>query len=58
MGAWFFMEPNLEWTLGQIGAKYKRARYVGRHASASPATGLMRRHLKELAEFLDEALSL
>jgi 2-oxoglutarate dehydrogenase E1 component len=58
MGAWFFMEPNLEWTLGQISAKHKRARYVGRPASASPATGLMRRHLRELAEFLDDALTL
>ncbi|MCA8896467.1 MAG: 2-oxoglutarate dehydrogenase E1 component, partial [Amphiplicatus sp.] len=27
MGAWFFMEPNIEWTLDQIGAKSKRARY-------------------------------
>jgi 2-oxoglutarate dehydrogenase E1 component len=58
MGAWFFMEPNLEWTLNQIGAKHKRARYVGRPASASPATGLMKQHLKELAAFLDEALTL
>ena len=58
MGAWFFMEPNIEWTLGQIGAKHKRARYVGRAAAASPATGLMRRHLKELNAFLDEALTL
>ncbi len=57
MGGWFFMEPNLEWTLDQIGAKYKRARYVGRSASAAPATGLMRRHLKELDAFLVEALT-
>ena len=56
MGAWFFMEPNLEWTLGQIGAKHKRVRYAGRPAAASPATGLMRRHQKELAAFLEEAL--
>ncbi len=57
MGAWSFMEPNIEWTLGQIGAKSKRARYVGRHASASPATGLMSRHKKELEEFLEEAFA-
>ncbi len=56
MGAWFFMEPNIEWTLDQIGAKHKRARYAGRHAAASPATGLMSRHKAELDELLEEAL--
>ena len=55
MGAWFFMEPNIEWTLDQINAKHKRARYVGRAASASTATGLASRHKLELEEFLDEA---
>ncbi|MEX0645600.1 MAG: 2-oxoglutarate dehydrogenase E1 component, partial [Parvularculaceae bacterium] len=57
MGAWFFMEPNLEWTLEQIGAKTKRAKYVGRNASASPATGLMSRHKQELNEILNEAFA-
>ena len=57
MGSWFFMEPNLEWTLEQIGAKHKRATYVGRTAAASPATGLMSRHKQELEEFLNEALT-
>ena len=58
MGSWFFMEPNLEWTLGQIDAKHKRARYVGRPAAASPATGLASRHKKELDDFMEEALTL
>jgi len=58
MGAWFFMEPNIEWTLDQISAKHKRARYVGRQAAASPATGLASRHKEELDEFLNEALTL
>ncbi len=57
MGAWFFMDPNLEWTLGQVGAKTKRARYVGRPAAASPATGLMSRHKQELDDFLNEAFA-
>ncbi len=57
MGAWFFMDPNLEWALDQIGAKHKRARFVGRPAAASPATGLMSRHRHELESFLDEALT-
>ena len=56
MGAWSFIEPNIEWTLDQIKAKHGRARYAGRHASAATATGLMSMHLKELQEFLDEAL--
>jgi 2-oxoglutarate dehydrogenase E1 component len=57
MGGWTFMEPNLEWTLGQLGAKHKRPRYAGRSASASTATGHAKQHRDELAAFLDEALS-
>jgi 2-oxoglutarate dehydrogenase E1 component len=37
--------------------KSKRARYVGRPASASPAAGLMSRHLKELQAFLNDAFA-
>lgn len=57
MGAWTFMEPNIEWVLDRIGARTKRARYVGRHASASPAAGQMSRHQAELKALLDEALT-
>jgi 2-oxoglutarate dehydrogenase E1 component len=57
MGAWSFMDPNLEWTLSQVGAKTKRARYVGRPASASPATGLMSRHKQEVEDLLNEAFA-
>ncbi len=55
MGAYSFMLPYLEWVLEQIGAKSKLA-YAGRPASASPATGQMSRHLKQLKTLLDEAL--
>ena len=58
MGSWFFMEPNIEWTLQQVGAKHARPRYVGRAASASPATGLMSKHKEELDAFLNEAFTL
>jgi 2-oxoglutarate dehydrogenase E1 component len=58
MGAWFFMEPNIEWVLDRIGAKHARARYAGRPSSASTAVGLMKKHLKELETFLAEALTL
>jgi 2-oxoglutarate dehydrogenase E1 component len=56
MGAWSFIEPNLEWVLDHIGAKHGRARYAGRPSSAATATGLMRKHLHELKNLLDEAL--
>ena len=57
MGAWSFIEPNLEWTLSQISAKHGRVRYAGRPASASTATGLAALHKKELDNFLKEALT-
>ncbi|AFR26934.1 2-oxoglutarate dehydrogenase E1 component [Bartonella quintana RM-11] len=57
MGAWSFIEPYLEWVLTHINAQYSRARYVGRPASASPATGLMVKHLEQLSAFLEDALS-
>ena len=56
MGAWSFVEPNLEWVLDHIGAKHKRPRYAGRPSSAATATGLMSKHSRELKAFLDEAL--
>ena len=57
MGAWSFLEPWLEWALGQVGGKSKRARYAGRPASAATATGLMSKHLAQLRAFLDECLA-
>jgi 2-oxoglutarate dehydrogenase E1 component len=57
MGSWTFVEPYLEWVLSQSGAKVKRARYVGRPASAATATGLMSKHLAQLQAFLDEAFA-
>jgi 2-oxoglutarate dehydrogenase E1 component len=57
MGGWTFVDPWLELTLAKMKIKAKRARYVGRPASASTAAGLMTRHLKELQTFLDEAFA-
>ncbi len=57
MGAWSFVEPYLEWVLGQANASVKRARYVGRPASASTAVGLMSKHQTQLQAFLNEALA-
>ncbi len=57
MGAWSYIEPNLEWTLGQINARAKRARYVGRAAAASTATGQLSRHLAEQKTLVTDSLS-
>ncbi|QTN20107.1 2-oxoglutarate dehydrogenase E1 component [Brevundimonas sp. AJA228-03] len=57
MGGWTFVDPWLELTLDKLDMKSKRARYVGRPASASTAAGLMSRHLKELEAFTSEALA-
>ncbi|NIJ41322.1 2-oxoglutarate dehydrogenase E1 component [Parvibaculum indicum] len=58
MGAWAFMEPNIEWVLDHVGARYRRAEYAGRPASASTASGLMSRHNQELNQLLSEALKI
>jgi 2-oxoglutarate dehydrogenase E1 component len=57
MGGWTFVDPWLELTLEKMDVASKRARYVGRPASASTAAGLMSRHLKELEAFTTEALA-
>ena len=57
-GAWTFIEPNIEWVLGRIGAKHNRPRYVGRSTSASPATGLASSHKAQQAALVDEALTI
>ncbi|WP_421724880.1 2-oxoglutarate dehydrogenase E1 component [Bauldia sp.] len=56
MGAWAFVEPYIEWVLRQVGAETQRPRYAGRAAAASPATGLMSKHLEQLETFVEEAL--
>jgi 2-oxoglutarate dehydrogenase E1 component len=55
MGGWTFVDPWLELTLAKLNIAAKRARYVGRPASASTAAGLMSRHMKELKTFLADA---
>jgi len=57
MGAWSFMEPNLEWVLQHLEAAAKRPAYVGRPASAATATGLAKRHAQEQQALLEQALA-
>src|SRR3546814_5881478 len=55
-GAWFFVEPFIEQCLAQADVEPKRARYAGRKASASPATGLAKRHVAEQGALVADAL--
>ncbi|HEX8484833.1 2-oxoglutarate dehydrogenase E1 component [Sphingomonas sp.] len=55
-GYWFFVEPLIEEALAAAGGACKRARYAGRSASASPATGLMKRHQAEQGALVADAL--
>jgi 2-oxoglutarate dehydrogenase E1 component len=55
-GAWFFVEDLLEQCLAEAGFAGMRAQYAGRDASASPATGLAKRHAAEQAALIATAL--
>jgi 2-oxoglutarate dehydrogenase E1 component len=58
MGSWFFVEPALEWVLNHLPeARRKRARYIGRAASAATATGLASRHAAEQKAIVTDALA-
>ncbi len=56
MGCWNYIEPNIQWVLEHVDAKHKRARYVGRAAAASTATGQLSRHIHEQNALVEEAL--
>lgn len=55
-GAWFFVEPYIEEALAQADKAPMRARYAGRKAAASPATGLAKRHVAEQGALVADAL--
>jgi 2-oxoglutarate dehydrogenase E1 component len=55
-GAWSFVEPFIEESLVNAGARPQRARYAGRASSASPATGLAKRHAAEQGALIADAL--
>ncbi len=56
-GAWSFVEPRIEQVLTDIGHGVTRARYAGRAAAASPATGLASRHKAQQEALVAEALT-
>ena len=49
MGAWKFMRPMIE----EVLPKGMQIKYIGRAPSASPATGILSVHKKELAELVN-----
>ncbi|MEQ1547871.1 MAG: 2-oxoglutarate dehydrogenase E1 component [Chakrabartia sp.] len=55
-GSWSFVEPYIESCLADAKTGPARARYAGRKASASPATGLAKRHQAEQAALVADAL--
>jgi 2-oxoglutarate dehydrogenase E1 component len=57
-GSWSFIEPNIEWVLGRIGARHPRPIYAGRATSASPATGLASQHKAQQAALVNDALTI
>jgi len=58
MGAWHFMDANIEWVLTHLGYIHRRPRYAGRAASASTATGLLSQHIKEQTALVADALGI
>jgi 2-oxoglutarate dehydrogenase E1 component len=57
-GSWFFVESQIEDAMKAAGLKVDRPRYAGRASSASPATGLAKRHASEQAALVADALGL
>jgi 2-oxoglutarate dehydrogenase E1 component len=57
-GAWFFVESRIEEALRASGHDGKRPRFAGRDAAASPATGFAKRHAKQQAVLIADALGI
>ncbi len=55
-GYWDFVDPRIERCLDEAGVKPRRPVFAGRAASASPATGLAKRHAAEQAALIASAL--
>jgi len=57
MGGWTFVLPRLINILEELERKAVLPTYVGRKAAASPATGLLKTHVKEQKTLVDQALT-
>jgi 2-oxoglutarate dehydrogenase E1 component len=57
MGAWLFVLPRLQYVLDALALANERPIFVGRKASASPASGAMVNHLQEQKQLVEQALA-
>ncbi|MFN3233184.1 MAG: 2-oxoglutarate dehydrogenase E1 component [Alphaproteobacteria bacterium] len=57
MGAWTFVEPQIEEILEGLDHFVTRPIYAGRDAAASPATGLASRHARQQDKLVKQALT-
>jgi len=57
MGSWTFVDRRLEYALDGAGIKAKRPVFAGRPPAASPATGLMKIHVREQNQICEWALN-
>ena len=57
MGCWTFVDRRLEYALDDSAVKAKRPVFAGRVSAASPATGLMKVHVKEQHQLIEWALN-
>ena len=57
MGAWTFIGPRIEDLLANLDVRCKRPTYVGRIEAASPATGSNKKHVREQAKLVNDALT-
>ena len=55
MGAWSFVEPCLEWVLGQAASRRSERATPGRPATAATARRRHVKHLRRIQAFMDEA---
>ena len=56
MGAWNTSKYYIDRTLEIIQVKGEKAKYIGRNAAASPATGNLNKHLAEQKEILEKVV--
>lgn len=56
-GYWAFVNTRIDFILAELGQKSSRVRYVGRAASASPATGNHHHHVDEQNKITEQALT-
>jgi 2-oxoglutarate dehydrogenase E1 component len=58
MGGWNFVDRRLEGAMYQAGLNHVRPSYIGRPGSASPATGIHAKHVKQQNKLIEQALDL